>query len=180
MRIQWAIVAVLSSLAATACVPPQRALRATPMMIPAHVHRLTIASPDTAAAERTHWYAGPVGLHIGSPAGPSLGLGVLRSVSCTPEPTCADRETIAMGLAEPGLNAGRASVGIAGVIGGLGTAWTARATLLQRWRTSTDRYAGLELSLHPLLFSGARVGAFRPLQDEKRSVLWTLDVSFGL
>ena len=177
MRASSTAVALALTFGVGACAAPQQHVR--PADIRPFRTALSADSSD-APADSARWYAGPIGLHIGKPAGPSLGLGVLRSFSCTPAETCADRETIGMLIAEPGLNAGRASVGVTRVLGGLGTAWTARASYLQRWRTSTERYGGLELSFHPIVYVGARVGAFRPLGREERSILWTLDASFGL
>lgn len=180
-RIRLAAAVSLLAVVLSGCVAPRRHPHSTDMGLRPHsTRRASNAQVVTVTDDSGRWYAGPVGLHVGVPAGPSLGLGVLRSLSCKPAVTCEDRETIGMLIAEPGLNAGRASVGITRVAGGLGNALTARATYLQRWRNTTGRYGGLELSWQPIVYVGARVGAFRPLGQSNRPILWTLDASFGL
>jgi hypothetical protein len=70
------------------------------------------------------------GLHLGTPAGVSVALGPVYTYRQDQH----DRSRFWFAFAEPGVRAGRLSVGHGRWTSNLGTAWTARASYLQLWR----------------------------------------------
>jgi hypothetical protein len=93
-----------------------------------------------------------------------------------------DEASGVIAVVEPGLRGGRASVGYAYSLSGLGSFVTARASVLRTWRmpTSPRTYAGVEVQLLPLFAVGARLSAFLPADRNPRRVLWLLDAGIGL
>ena len=97
------------------------------------------------------------GLHIGAPQKVSLALGVGR----WRESTNGSYD----GLIEPGLGAGRASVGYLRSRGNLASGLAVRASALRTWRDPWSvepnrTFVGLEGSAH-MFFFNVRGGAFR-------------------
>jgi hypothetical protein len=116
------------------------------------------------------------GLHAGSPAAFSVAIGALREVSATSD----GRTQAVFALVEPGVRAGRLSVGYGNAYGTLGTGWTIRATALRVWRGTIGNYLGGEASLMALGL-GPRVGVFRQIgSGTGSSSRVTLDFAFGL
>jgi hypothetical protein len=100
------------------------------------------------------------GLHIGAPQKVSLALGVGRWRESTD-----DSYNGVFGLVEPGLGAGRASVGYLRSRGNLNTGLAVRASALRTWRDPWSvppnrTFVGLEASAH-LFYFHFRGGAFR-------------------
>jgi hypothetical protein len=100
-----------------------------------------------------------VGLHVGAPQKVSLAVGAARSRAMT------DGGAMVFGLVEPGLGAGRASVGYLRMYGNLGAGLGARASVLRTWRDPWSvaphrTFAGVEGSAH-LFFFNVRGGVFR-------------------
>lgn len=135
------------------------------------------ASPAALAAQAKNddspWHVVP-GFHAGTPAVVSVAVAVARTVD--PQPDGWQDLFLAV---EPGLAAGRLSVGYARFAGNLATGYTLRATALRRWKDTAMNYVGAEGSLH-MLFMGPRVGVFIPLasRDDAR-VMLSIDFSLG-
>ena len=125
------------------------------------VFATVVTPPLRAQASGATTRIGPAfGLHIGAPQKVSLALGVGRWRESTD-----DSNDGVFGLVEPGLGAGRASVGYLRSRGNLNAGLAIRASALRTWRdpwsvepNRTD--VGLEGSAHFAVF-GVRAGAFR-------------------
>lgn len=114
------------------------------------------------------------GLHAGTPAVVSLVAGVSRTVASTPE----GWQDVFL-VAEPGIAAGRVSLGYARVRGSLAGGYSVRASLLRRWNESPVDYAGAEVSLQALLV-GPRVGIFHRIGGGSTEGLrFTIDLALG-
>jgi hypothetical protein len=149
---------------------------------------LLFAAPVTSAlraqaspAEGTRTRLGPAfGLHVGAPQKVSLALGVGRWREST-----GDKLDGVFGLVEPGLGAGRASVGYLRSRGNLNTGLAVRASALRTWRdpwsvAPNRTYVGLEASAHMAIF-GVRAGVFRrTTAATDRAVLFTIDAGLFL
>ena len=146
--------ATLVLLFATVTTPPLRAQVASPVV---------------------HTRIGPAfGLHVGAPQKVSLALGAGRWRES------GDDYDGVFGLVEPGLGAGRASVGYLRSRGNLNTGLGVRASALRTWRDPWSvepnrTFVGVEGSAH-LFFFNVRAGAFRRMTAaEGRAVLFTID-----
>ena len=134
---------------------------------------LLAAMPSTAAAQT------PVfGLHAAGPVQASAAVGVWLG---SRHPRREDASGV-IAVVEPGLRGGRASLGYAYALSGLGAFVTGRATALRTWRVSTGprTYGGVEVQLLPVLAIGPRLSAFVPVDRRPHRVLWMLDVGIGL
>jgi hypothetical protein len=116
------------------------------------------------------------GIHVGTPAIVSLAVGGYRNVSRNP---ATEYTQDVFALLEPGVNAGRVSVGYGDSYGTFGTGWTIRATLLRTWRRENANYAGAEGSAMVLGF-GTRLGIFRRVDRGRATLRVTADLYFGL
>ena len=127
------------------------------------------------------------GWHVGIPQKASVAVGIAR----TREWSDAAGQNIdydqMFALLEPGLSAGRASVGYMRRLAGVGSAFTVRGSVMRTWRTpwvahTEQTFFGIEGSLLPVFFLGARFGVFvRPDADAPgRRVLFTADLSVGM
>ena len=146
--------AMLVLLFATAVTPPLRAQAPSPVV---------------------HTRIGPAfGLHVGAPQKVSLALGAGRWRES------GDDYDGVFGLVEPGLGAGRASVGYLRSRGNLNAGLAVRASALRTWRDPWSvepnrTFVGVEASAHALIFN-VRAGAFRrTTAAEGRAVLFTID-----
>ncbi len=121
------------------------------------------------AAAGNHFWA-PFGVHGGSPAGASVGVGVAYGPA---------EDLRAMFLfAEPGLHAGRLSLGYSAITGNLATGVTVRASTMRVYAGDDQRnYGGAEGQLVALLV-GVRMGLFHSLGGSGR-YLFTWDLGFG-
>ena len=114
------------------------------------------------------------GLHVGAPQKVSLALGAGRWRES------GDNYDVVFGLVEPGLGAGRVSVGYLRSRGNLNTGLGVRASALRTWRDPWSvepnrTFLGVEGSAHVFFFN-VRAGAFRRLTAaEGRAVLFTID-----
>ena len=116
------------------------------------------------------------GIHVGTPAIVSLAVGGYREVSRNP---ATEYTQDVFALLEPGVNAGRVSVGYGDAYGTFGTGWTMRASLLRTWRRENANYVGAEASAMALGF-GARLGIFRRVDGGRTNLRVTADLYFGL
>jgi len=137
------------------------------------------AQAPSAVGVRTR--IGPAfGLHVGAPQKVSLALGAGRWREST-----NDDYDVVFGLVEPGLGAGRASVGYLRSRGNLNTGLALRASALRTWRDPWSvepnrTFVGLEASAHAFFFN-VRAGAFRRTTSaEGRAVLFTIDAGLFL
>jgi len=118
------------------------------------------------------------GVHVGGPVRASAAVGVWLG-----EDPRHDDASGALVLVEPGLRAGRLSLGYAYALrGGFGQYVTGRATALRTWRMNGGPrdYLGAEVQVLPLLAVGPRLGVFVPVDKGPKRVLWMLDVGVGL
>ena len=145
----------------------------------------TVTTPPLRAqaspADGVRTRIGPAfGLHVGAPQKVSLALGAGRWREST-----NDAYDVVFGLVEPGLGAGRASVGYLRSRGNLNAGLGVRASALRTWRDPWSvepnrTFVGLEASAHALIFN-IRAGAFRSTTSaEGRAVLFTIDAGLFL
>jgi len=142
----------------------------------------TVTPPLRAQASSpvAHTRIGPAfGLHVGAPQKVSLALGAGRFRES------GDNYDVVFGLLEPGLGAGRASVGYLRSRGNLNTGLGIRASALRTWgdpwSVEPNRtFVGVEASAHAFFFN-VRGGAFRRTTSaEGRAVLFTIDAGLFL
>jgi hypothetical protein len=136
-----------------------------------------LLSTGRAQATRTEpmWAPG-VGLHLGTPAIASLAAGIILAL---PRESTGAPLSFFFALAEPGIRAGRASVGFGRLVGQIPSGFTLRATGLRVWHETPANYLGGEISA--LIGSGPRVGLFRRIgPDGPRRLRVTVDFSILL
>ncbi|HYW31784.1 MAG TPA: hypothetical protein VE869_09780 [Gemmatimonas sp.] len=115
------------------------------------------------------------GLHVGAPQKVSVALGLQRAIK---ESTPAAQQLV-FGLVEPGLGAGRASIGY-GSFGDFGAGFTVRGSVLRTFSkprnvAPNQTFVGLEGAGHFFLFN-VRAGAFRRTSTGTGSAtLYTID-----
>src|SRR5829696_7312069 len=144
----------------------------------------TVVTPalraQTSPADGVRTRIGPAfGLHVGAPQKVSLALGAGRWRES------GDNYDGVFGLVEPGLGAGRASVGYLRSRGNLNTGLGVRASALRTWRdpwsvAPNTTFVGVEASAHAFFFN-VRGGAFRRMTSGSgREVLFTIDAGLFL
>jgi hypothetical protein len=110
------------------------------------------------------------GLRFGTPAAASLslGLGAVRL-----------KDFVGPVISvEPGIRAGRASIGHAWIRGNLPTGPAVRASFLRRYsHDKQGNYVGAEVQ-YVLVFTGPRIGVFRSLRGSR--TLFSIDYGLGL
>ena len=128
------------------------------------------------------WHMLPaVGLRIGTPQKASAALGLVAGKNYRENGHTEDA-TI---YVEPGVSAGRATLGYLSGFGNMGTGFGVGATALRTWKTpwtlrTNTTYVGGEAWLWPIFFSGPRVGLFREITGTKHGWFLTADFGFGL
>ena len=134
----------------------------------------TVVTPPL-HAQATRTRIGPAfGLHVGAPQKVSLALGAGRWRES------GDNYDGVFGLVEPGLGAGRASVGYLRSRGNLNTGLGIRASALRTWGdpwsvAPNTTFVGVEASAHAFFFN-VRGGTFRrTTSGSGREVLFTID-----
>jgi hypothetical protein len=121
------------------------------------------------------------GLHLGGPARASLSLGRMYLIHPALGPDAnPDKVGFLFATVEPSHKAARLSFGYLGITGNLGTGWSVRGTILQRWSPTNDLYVGTEVG--GLMFGmGPRIGVFRPIRGaDSRSLVIFWDFSIGV
>jgi hypothetical protein len=86
---------------------------------------------------------------------------------------------------EPGLGAGRATIGYLNGFGNMGSAMGIGATALRTWKDplnlrTNETFIGGEAWVWPIFFTGPRVGLFRQLTGTRHGWFFTADFGFGL
>jgi len=124
-----------------------------------------------------------LGLRIGEPQQASVAVGVLAGSRWQANGRDHARD-VAL-FVEPGLSAGRVSLGYAAYGRGLGSGAAITATVLRTWRNPWGvrpnvTYAGGELFLWPLVFIGPRVGVFHSISPGNAANRWLFSVDLGI
>ncbi len=155
---------------------------------------LTVAAPVSAQRSRemlgedtvpqSHILPGG-GLHFGTPQKASIALGVVLGEDW--QKNGRDHSRNVALFAEPGLGAGRASVayldhGYGSFGSGVGVAATVMRTWKRPWQLDANQtYAGGELLLWPVVFTGPRIGLFRRVAgSDTPKRLWFVSLDFGI
>ena len=120
------------------------------------------------------------GLHIGYPAIISIAFGPARELSYKRDRNMLEVKSL-FTLVEPGVNAGRLSLGYSYSLNGLMITAAARATALRIWRGgSVGNYVGVEASMMTFAMQ-ARIGIFHPVSPHATGLaLITADLGLGL
>jgi len=128
------------------------------------------------------WHMLPaLGLRAGIPQKASVALGIVAGKNYRER---GHTEDVAL-YVEPGLSAGRASLAYINGFGNMGSGFGIAATALRTWKDPVNlptnaTYAGGEIWLWPIFFSGPRVGVFRRIAGGSPGWFFTADFGFGL
>jgi hypothetical protein len=126
------------------------------------------------------WHMLPaLGLRAGIPQKLSAAIGIVTGKNSRSH---TDDLTI---YVEPGLAAGRATIGYLNAFGNMGSGVGVGATVLRTWKdpinlSTNETFAGGELWVWPLFFAGPRVGLFRQMTGNRHGWYFTADFGFGL
>lgn len=127
------------------------------------------------------WHMLPaLGLRGGIPQKLSVALGIVAGKNFRDNRT----EDIAL-YVEPGLSAGRASLGYINGFGNMGSGFGIAGTAMRTWKdpinlSTNHTYIGGEIWVWPVFFTGPRVGVFRKITGATRGWYLTADFGFGL
>ena len=124
-----------------------------------------------------------LGFRIGEPQQASVAVGILAGSRW--QARGRDHARDAALFVEPGLSAGRVSLGYAAYGRGLGSGKAITATVLRTWRNPWGvdpnvTYAGGELFVWPLVFVGPRVGVFHSVSSGHTANRWLFSVDLGV
>ena len=124
-----------------------------------------------------------LGLRIGEPQQASVAVGLLAGSRWLSRGR--ERARDAALFVEPGLSAGRVSVGYAGYGRGMGSGAAITATALRTWRNPWGvkpnvTYLGGELFVWPLVFIGPRVGVFHSVSPGNAANRWLFSFDLGV
>ena len=121
------------------------------------------------------------GLRFGGPARMSFAVGPAYLIKpALGENARTERAAYLFVLAEPGIRAGRVSVGYTTTEGNLYTTRTVRGSLLRHWSSSDELLVGAELS-GTIVALGPRIGVFTAVAGARRgSVLVVWDFGLGI
>ena len=128
------------------------------------------------------WHMLPaLGLRAGIPQKASAAVGVLAGRNYREK---GHTEDLAL-YVEPGLAAGRASLGYINGFGNMGSGFGLAATAMRTWKdpinlSTNSTYVGGEVWVWPIFFSGPRIGAFKKVTGATRGWYFTADFGFGL
>jgi hypothetical protein len=128
------------------------------------------------------WHLLPgLGVRAGIPQKASAALGIVTGKNFREN---AHTEDLVL-YAEPGLSAGRASIGYHSGFGNMGSGIGFAFSALRTWKDPVNlptntTFAGAEAWVWPLFFSGPRVGLFRSITGTRRGWYFTADFGFGL
>ena len=128
------------------------------------------------------WHMLPaLGLRAGIPQKASVALGIVAGKNFRER---GHTEDVAV-YVEPGLSAGRASLAYISGFGNAGSGFGVAATALRTWKdpinlATNATYAGAEIWVWPMFFTGPRVGVFRRIAGGSPSWFFTADFGFGL
>lgn len=124
-----------------------------------------------------------LGFRVGEPQQASIAVGILAGSRW--QARGRDHARDAALFVEPGLSAGRVSLGYAAYGRGLGSGKAIAATVLRTWRNPWGvdpnvTYAGGELFVWPLVFVGPRVGVFHSVSPGSSANRWLFSVDLGV
>jgi hypothetical protein len=128
------------------------------------------------------WHMLPaIGIRAGTPQKVSAALGVVAGKNYRESGHTEDATL----YVEPGISAGRATLGYVSGFGNMGAGFGIGATALRTWKTpwmlrTNTTYAGGEAWLWPIFFVGPRVGVFREMTGTRHGWYVTADFGFGL
>jgi hypothetical protein len=128
------------------------------------------------------WHMLPgFGLRGGIPQKVSVALGIVAGKNFREKGRTQDITL----YVEPGLSAGRASLGYINAFGNAGSGFGFAATGMRTWKDpinlkTNETFVGGELWVWPVFFSGPRVGLFRKVTGTTRGWYFTADFGFGL
>ena len=147
----------------------------------AHAQRCRDCVPEDTARHASMHPA--LGLRIGEPQQASVAIGLLAGSRWQAHGRDHARD-VAL-FVEPGLSAGRASLGYAAYGRGLGSGGSITATALRTWRNPWGvkpnvTYVGGELFVWPLMFIGPRVGVFHSIAPGNAANRWLVSFDLGV
>jgi hypothetical protein len=128
------------------------------------------------------WHMVPaLGLRAGTPQKLSAALGLVTGKNYR---ETGHTEDLTL-YVEPGISAGRTTIGYLSGFGNMGTGFGLGATALRTWHTpwtlrTNSTYVGGEAWVWPIFFTGPRVGVFREITGTKHGWFLTADFGFGL
>jgi hypothetical protein len=128
------------------------------------------------------WHMLPaLGLRAGIPQKVSAAVGIVAGKNYREK---GHTEDVAV-YVEPGLSAGRASIGYISGYGNMGSGFGLAGTAMRTWKdpinlSTNATYVGGELWAWPMFFSGPRVGVFRRVNGGPKGWFFTADFGFGL
>jgi hypothetical protein len=135
---------------------------------------LAVVLPSPAAAQAGSYLAG---IHIGGPAQASIAFGPAYRVRTSLGGPKADKAEYLFAFVEPGVRAGRLSVGYTALVGNLGTGFTLRASMLRTWKPTAETWFGGEISGMPLGTLGPRLGIFYPARGPRAiRIVWDFGI----
>jgi hypothetical protein len=128
------------------------------------------------------WHMLPaLGLRGGVPQKVSAAIGIVAGKNFKEK---GHTEDLAL-YVEPGLSAGRASIGYINGFGNMGSGFGIAGTAMRTWKDpinlkTNETFVGAEVWVWPLFFTGPRVGVFRKVTGTTRGWYFTADFGFGL
>jgi hypothetical protein len=129
-----------------------------------------------------NWHMLPaLGLRAGTPQKLSTSIGLIAGKNYRENGHTEDVTV----YVEPGLSAGRATLGYLSGFGNMGSGFGLGATALRTWKDpwmlrTNATYVGGEAWLWPAFFTGPRIGVFREVTGNKHGWFLTADFGFGL
>jgi hypothetical protein len=128
------------------------------------------------------WHMLPaLGLRAGIPQKASAAVGIVAGRNYRER---GHTEDVAV-YVEPGLSAGRASIGYISGFGNMGSGFGLAGTAMRTWKdpinlSTNATYLGGELWAWPMFFTGPRLGVFRRVTGGTKGWFFTADFGFGL
>jgi hypothetical protein len=128
------------------------------------------------------WHMLPaVGLRAGTPQRVSAALGIVTGRNYREKGYSQDVTL----YVEPGISAGRATLGFLSGFGNMGTGFGVGATAMRTWHDpwtvpENTTFVGGEVWAWPIFFTGPRVGVFREITGSRQRWFFTADFGFGL
>jgi hypothetical protein len=156
-----------------------RALVCAALPVAARAQNRCPSCVDSVSGE---WHMLPaLGLRAGIPQKASAALGLVTGKNYRER---GHSEDVAL-YVEPGLSAGRASLGYMNGGGNMGSGFGIAATALRTWKDPINMptnatYVGAEVWAWPVFFIGPRIGGFRKITGTSHGWYFTADFGFGL
>jgi hypothetical protein len=125
-----------------------------------------------------------LGIHVGEPEKASVAVGTVLGEDWQQDGHDHSRH-VAL-FAEPGLDAGRASVAyVRHGYGSFGSGFAVAGTVMRTWKEPwvfkpNVTYVGGEVLLWPVLFAGPRIGLFRSVAGNPTDRRWFGSIDIGI